>query len=73
MYGMRVHEAVKESGDEESGISIHFVDEKYDEGEIIFQKKVAIKPEDSPEDIAKKIHSLEYEYFPKVIEELMNQ
>lgn len=71
MYGMKVHEAVKEAGDEKSGITIHYVNHRYDEGEIIFQKTVRIKAGDTPNDIANKIHKLEYEYFPKVIESLL--
>lgn len=71
MFGMKVHEAVKESGDEETGITIHYVNDKYDEGEVIFQAKVKVKPGDSSEDIANKIHKLEYEHFPRVIEELI--
>jgi phosphoribosylglycinamide formyltransferase-1 len=68
---MYVHQAVIESGDSESGISIHYVNEKYDEGKIIFQAKCEVTIEDTPESLAQKIHQLEYEYFPKVIEELI--
>lgn len=71
MYGAKVHEAVKEAGDKESGITIHLVNENYDEGKIIFQAAVPILPEDSPETIAKKVHQLEYKYFPNVIESLL--
>lgn len=71
MYGMRVHEAVINSRDKESGISIHYVNEKYDEGEIIFQSKCIVEKADTPESLAAKIHHLEYEHFPKVIEQLM--
>ncbi len=71
MYGMRVHEAVKENNDKETGISIHYVNDKYDEGNIIFQKSIAISTKDLPEQIAKKIHKLEYKYFPIVIENLL--
>ena len=71
MYGAKVHQAVLESKDLETGISIHFVNEKYDEGKLIFQAVTAIKPTDSAEDIAEKIHTLEYEHFPKVIEKLL--
>ncbi len=69
MYGMNVHKAVKENNETETGITIHFVNEHYDEGGIIFQAKTQLTPEDSPEDIANKIHQLEYAHFPKVIEE----
>tara|TARA_R110002073_G_scaffold123234_1_gene266714 strand:+ start:10197 stop:10766 length:570 start_codon:yes stop_codon:yes gene_type:complete len=69
MYGMNVHNAVKENKETETGITIHFVNENYDEGAIIFQAKTQLETSDTPEDIANKIHLLEYEYFPKVIEE----
>jgi len=71
MYGMKVHEAVIDNKDNESGISIHFVNEKYDEGEIIFQAKCPVIPNDSPEDVANKVHQLEYKYFPEVIEKVL--
>lgn len=70
MYGMRVHNAVKNAGEKYSGITIHYVNDKYDEGDIIFQKEIEIDITDTPEDIANKIHTLEYRYFPVVIEEL---
>jgi len=69
MYGMNVHRAVVENQEKESGITIHFVNENYDEGAIIFQKEVAIDQGDSPEDVAQKIHILEQEFFPAVIEQ----
>jgi len=72
MYGMRVHETVIASGDKETGISIHFVNEKYDEGKIIFQAKCQIEEHDTPDTIAQKVHALEYEHFPKVIERLLS-
>lgn len=71
MYGMNVHNAVKEQGETETGITIHFVNENYDEGAIIFQAKTAVSASDSPEDIANNIHQLEYAHFPKVIEEAL--
>jgi phosphoribosylglycinamide formyltransferase-1 len=71
MYGSRVHEAVVENREKESGITIHYVNEKYDEGNIIFQAKCPVLPEDSAEDVAAKIHELEYKYFPRVISELV--
>ncbi|MDT7831445.1 phosphoribosylglycinamide formyltransferase [Flavobacteriaceae bacterium S356] len=67
MYGMHVHAAVKENGETETGITIHFVNEHYDEGAIIFQTKTDLNDTDTPEDIAQKIHLLEYEYFPRII------
>lgn len=71
MYGMNVHKAVVENKESESGISIHFVNEKYDEGELIFQAKCTVLATDSPEDVANKVHELEYRYFPKIIEKVL--
>jgi len=71
MYGRHVHEAVIAAGEKESGITIHWVDEHYDHGEPIRQVKVIVEPGDTPETLAKKIHLLEYEHFPKVIEEVL--
>jgi len=71
MYGMHVHKAVKASGDENTGITIHYVNERYDEGAIIRQAQIPIHPEDSAEDIAKKVHQLEYQHYPDVIRELL--
>ena len=68
MYGMNVHKAIIENKEQESGITIHIVNEKYDEGKIIFQAKCKINDIDTPETLAKKIHELEYNHFPKVIE-----
>jgi phosphoribosylglycinamide formyltransferase-1 len=70
MYGMRVHEAVAEANETESGITIHYVNNNYDEGNIIFQVTCQVNPSDTPETIAEKVHALEYEHFPKVIEEI---
>lgn len=70
MYGDHVHKAVKAAGEKESGITIHYVNEVYDAGQIIFQAKVQISPEDSADDIAVKVHALEYEHFPRVIGEI---
>lgn len=70
MYGDNVHRAVRDSGDTESGITIHYVNQNYDEGNIIFQAKCPVVPTDSYEDIAQKVHELEYAHFPKVIEQL---
>ncbi len=68
MYGDRVHRAVVEAGDKETGITIHKVNEKYDSGDIIAQYKVAVEPGDTPEMVATKVHALEYKYFPSEIE-----
>lgn len=70
-YGHHVHEAVVAAHEKESGITIHYVNEKYDSGNIIFQKKVALTPTDTPDDVAAKIHVLEQENFPVVIENLL--
>ena len=69
MYGDRVHRAVIEAGEKESGITIHQVNEKYDSGDIVFQAKVPVAPDDTPESLAAKIHELEYEWFPKIVEQ----
>jgi phosphoribosylglycinamide formyltransferase-1 len=71
MYGMNVHRAIVENKEKETGITIHYVNENYDEGNIIFQKKVILLITDTPEVVAEKIHELEQKYFPKVIEEVL--
>jgi len=71
MYGMHVHKAVLQNNEKETGITIHNVNENYDEGAIIFQKSFQLNKNETPETIAKKIHELEYKYFPKVIESLL--
>lgn len=71
MYGMRVHEAVIASGKKESGISIHYVNEQYDKGEILFQKSIPVEPTDTPGSLQKKIRALELKYYPEVIEKLL--
>ena len=71
MYGMRVHEAVVENKEKNTGISIHYVNENYDEGEIIAQFETELFPDETVEQIAEKIHRLEHEHFPKVIENLL--
>jgi phosphoribosylglycinamide formyltransferase-1 len=71
MYGARVHESVIQNCETESGITIHYVNEKYDEGDVVFQAKCVVDKCDTPEDLAGKIHQLEYEHFPKVIEKLL--
>lgn len=72
MYGDRVHKAVVESGDTESGITIHLIDEQYDKGTTFFQAKCPVLPTDTPDDVATKVHALEYEHFPHVIEEILH-
>ncbi|MDV7186737.1 phosphoribosylglycinamide formyltransferase [Lutibacter sp. TH_r2] len=71
MYGMNVHKAVVDNNEKESGVTIHYVNENYDEGAIIFQAKIEVESSDLAEDVAQKIHELEYKYFPKVIEEVI--
>ena len=71
MYGMHVHNAVIDNQENETGITIHYVNENYDEGAIIFQKSVAIDKSDTAKSVAEKIHQLEMKYFPAVIEDLL--
>jgi phosphoribosylglycinamide formyltransferase-1 len=73
MYGEHVHEAVIANGETQSGITIHFVDEHYDKGTNIFQATCEVLPDDTPESLAQKIHKLEYEHFPRVIEQVVKQ
>ncbi|WP_031426590.1 phosphoribosylglycinamide formyltransferase [Flavimarina sp. Hel_I_48] len=73
MYGDRVHQAVIASAKKESGITIHYVSREYDKGNIIFQAKTAIEEGETPETLAEKIHALEYEHFPIVIEKLLKE
>ncbi len=72
MYGMNVHKAVIEAKEMESGISIHFVNEHYDKGQIIASYTCPINSEETPETLAEKIHEMEYKYLPKTIEDLLN-
>ena len=71
MFGMHVHEAVVANNETTTGITIHYVNEHYDEGAIIFQATYNIKPSDSAEDVAAKIHELEMKHFPEVVEKLL--
>ena len=71
MYGMHVHQAIVENKEKETGITIHYVNENYDEGATIFQKQVTILGTDTPEVVAEKIHELEQKYFPMIIEDLL--
>ena len=73
MYGMRVHEKVIRQGEYQTGITIHFVNERYDEGEIIFQDGFDIDPADTPDTIAAKVQQLEYKHYPRVIEDLVQK
>ncbi|HNW97179.1 MAG TPA: phosphoribosylglycinamide formyltransferase [Bacteroidales bacterium] len=73
MYGEHVHETVIANGEKESGISIHYVNERYDEGNIIFQARCEVKMNDTPETLATRIHELEHKYFPQVIEKVVQE
>lgn len=68
MYGRHVHESVIAAGDRQTGITIHYVDELYDHGQVIFQAFCQVDPDDTPETLAQKVHRLEYAHFPKIIE-----
>ncbi|MFZ4632612.1 MAG: phosphoribosylglycinamide formyltransferase [Saprospiraceae bacterium] len=71
MYGMRVHEAVKAAGETQSGMTIHYVNEQYDEGAIIFQATCTLEEHDTPEDIALKVQALEHRHYPEVVERVV--
>ena len=71
MYGKHVHQAVLDNKESETGITIHYIDEHYDEGDIIFQKSISVTDCNAPEEIAAKIGKLEHEYFPQIIENLL--
>ena len=71
MYGMHVHKAVKDGGDDQSGITIHFVNENYDEGNQLFQASCMLDPKDKPEEIAAKVLKLEHYHFPRQIEKFL--
>ena len=73
MYGHHVHESIVANKETETGITIHYVNANYDEGAIIFQKKTKVVPTDSAEDVAKKVHILEYEWLPKVVEDILSR
>lgn len=71
MFGMNVHNAVVAEKETETGITIHYVNGRYDEGNVIFQAKVSVNSSDTPEMVADKVHHLEYEHFPKIVEKLI--
>jgi phosphoribosylglycinamide formyltransferase-1 len=71
MYGMHVHKAVVANNEQYSGITIHYVNQNYDEGDIILQEKCSLSSEDTTENVAEKIHSLEYAYYPEIIEQVV--
>jgi phosphoribosylglycinamide formyltransferase 1 len=72
MYGHFVHEAVLAAGDTESGITIHYVNERYDDGGVILQERCAVSPGDTPETLAKKVQALEHHWFPLIVERLLS-
>ncbi len=71
MYGDRVHRAVLESGQTQSGITIHYVNDRYDDGDIIFQATCPVLPDDTVDTLAERVHKLEYEHYPRVVEQLI--
>ncbi len=73
MYGAKVHQAVWEAKEAHTGITIHWVNEHYDEGEVIFQAAVQLLPEDDPEQIAQKVHALEHRHFPEVLARILEE
>ncbi|HPF50081.1 MAG TPA: phosphoribosylglycinamide formyltransferase [Draconibacterium sp.] len=73
MYGMNVHKAVVDNCETESGISVHYVNENYDEGTIIFQATCPVLKGDTPEQVAEKVHELEYKHFPAIVEEVLRK
>lgn len=73
MYGMHIHRAIVNNKEKETGISIHYVNEHYDEGGIIFQANVALTDEDTPETVAEKIHELEQQHFPEIIHKILEE
>jgi len=73
MYGEKVHRTVVESGERESGITIHYVNENYDEGSIVFQAKCPVLEEDTPDEVAKRVHELEYKHYPSVIDQIIRK
>lgn len=73
MYGHHVHKAVVANKETHSGITIHYVNNQYDQGEIIFQKKTTIVPQDTPQDVAVKVQLLEHQWFPKVLEDILTK
>lgn len=71
MYGSHVHATVIRNKEKESGITIHYVNERYDAGPVIFQAKCPVSPSDTPDSLAEKIHQLEYEHYPRIIGDIL--
>ncbi|MBF0576251.1 phosphoribosylglycinamide formyltransferase [Dysgonomonas sp. GY617] len=72
MYGDNVHKAVVAAGELESGITIHYINENYDEGNVVYQAKCDVLPTDTYEDVAEKVHQLEYLHFPQIIDKVLS-
>lgn len=72
MHGDKVHQAVVAAGETESGITIHYLNDEYDAGDVVFQAVCEVLPADTPDDVAAKVHALEYEWYPKVVEKLVD-
>ncbi len=72
MFGHKIHEEVVKNKETETGITIHYVDENYDEGKFILQKKITVYPEDTVEKLEHRVHELEYKFYPEVIKKLLN-
>ncbi len=72
MYGNRVHSAVLEAGEKESGITIHYVNEHYDQGAVVFQSSCPVLATDTPDELAARVHALEYQHYPRVIDSLLS-
>jgi phosphoribosylglycinamide formyltransferase-1 len=73
MYGMKVHETIIANKEKESGITIHYVDDLYDHGDIIFQARCPVMDDDTPEKLAQRIHSLEHEHYPEIINRVLSE
>lgn len=73
MYGHHIHEAVCKAGETKSGMTIHYVNEKFDEGEVIFQAECQLETNETPESIAEKVLALEHRYYPPIVEKVLNQ
>ncbi|MEO6916376.1 MAG: phosphoribosylglycinamide formyltransferase [Chitinophagaceae bacterium] len=73
MYGEKIHESVLLNNDKQSGITVHYVDELYDHGQVIFQKTCDIEDTDTPDSLAEKVHQLEHRHYPRIIEELLQK
>jgi len=73
MYGSHIHKAVLEAGERESGITVHYVNEEYDEGTIVARESCVVNPDDTPDSLAERIHKLEHLHFPRIIDEVIRK